>query len=460
MIKRIIVFSFISLLLILVSSGFAAKTLVGYVNGEKLLMGVTYNNKWGSLMLTTTNGSVDWDNLSESLHSYSEDWQTHSAGFPADWRMGAGSSSIYNVVTGSDNILQASALSNSGRILHGATASDTTWQTPVDFSVTAKNIQLQYESNTTNPALWSIFRIGFAGEGGTNDFSAPIQISASGLYAYQFFCSTLMLDPTEQVYGVPQCVSIRDGQAIPLHAISYSGFTSGATLTFRLVVREPIPVEFVDANKDSVSSISSSGAYIKVEALDPFSFNSAARDTTQVTLWTSIGDNETINLPELFDVQTTVGSLYNCNNNVFWNETPIPISSAFNIIPATIRLMPGQTTTFQAAAASASPNGTIDGFGVTTAYVAYGSSTASATVVCGGATPFTWHSSDTTIGSINSTTGVFTAITTGTVTVTASDANGFSSSTATVQILTTDAPMAIETPSLYLHRSELFDIAF
>ncbi|MDI6784498.1 MAG: hypothetical protein QME64_10440, partial [bacterium] len=270
MIKRIIIFSFISLLLILVSSSFAAKTLVGYVNGEKLLMGVSYRNMWGSLMLTTNNASCDWDNLSEPLHSYSEDWQTHPAGFPADWRASTGAS-VYNVVTGADNVLQALAFSGVGRIMYGALASDTTWQIPVDFSVTAKNIQLQYEA--TPESGFSILRVGFAGQGGTHDFGELMQVSGTGLYAYQFYNSTRISVTTgEWVKGVPNMISIRDGQNIPLHAISYSGYTSGATLTFRLVVREPIPIEFTDANKDSVTTIPSSGAYIKVEALNPYSF--------------------------------------------------------------------------------------------------------------------------------------------------------------------------------------------
>ncbi|MDI6784497.1 MAG: Ig-like domain-containing protein, partial [bacterium] len=187
---------------------------------------------------------------------------------------------------------------------------------------------------------------------------------------------------------------------------------------------------------------------------------SATRDNTSVTLWTTSGDTETIQLTELFDAQTTVGTRFNCTNNVFWNETPIPVSTTVSVAPAFIRMNPGQTTTFQAAGNPAAPgNGTIDGYGLATAYVVYGSATATAQVICSGAAPFTWQSSDTTIGSIDSTTGVLTANTNGTITITATDANGFSS-TATVQILTTDAPMAIETPSIYLHRSELFDIRF
>ncbi|MCX7918078.1 MAG: hypothetical protein N3A72_00435 [bacterium] len=457
--RRVLFFWYSLLLVILISSGYAAKTVIGYVNGEKLLMGVAYNNKWGSLMITTNNANCDWDNLSEPYHSYSEDWQTHPAGFPADWRVGGGSGSVYNVVTGTDNVLRAMAYDGFGRILYGASASDTTWQTPIDFSATAKNIQLQYES--TPEAGFSILRIGFGGQGGTNDFGQPIQVSGTGLYAYQFYNSTRISVATgEWVKGVPNMISIRDGQNIPLHAISYSGFTSGATLTFRLVVRNPIPIEFCDANKDSLTTIPSSGAYIKVEALNPFSFNSAIRDTTQVTLWTTSGDTETILVTELFDAQTTVGTLFNCNNNVFISDTPISVSTSLSVVPAFIKMNPGQSTTFLA---SGNPiginNNRIDGFGQITAYVAYSGATASASVICGGAAPFTWQSSDTTIGYIDSTTGVFLAQGVGTVTITATDANGFTGS-ATVQILTTDAPIAPEGSAGYRARNELFEVSF
>lgn len=449
--KYFVLFSFIVVALMLVSTGYAAKTVIGYVNGEKLLMGVAYTDRSGSIMITTQNASVDWDNLSDPPHTYSEDWQTHPAGFPADWRVGGGSSSVYNVVTGTDNVLQAIGIPGGfGRIIYSPSG-DPTWTPPADVSALAKNIQLQYESNETDPALYSILRLGFGG----------LETSSTGLYAYQFYCSTLMVNQSEQVWGVPRQIGIRDGQNIPLHTISYSGFTSGATITFRLVVREPIQVEFCDANKDTLSTIPASGAYVKVEALDPLSYDSVTRDNTSVTVWTSGGDSETVSLTELFDVQTTTNTMFNCNNNVFINDSPLSVSTSLVVTPAFIRLNPGQSTTFVAAGNSIGTNNSrIDGFGIVTAYVAYNGSTATAPLTCAGAAPFSWQSSDTTIGSIDdTTTGVLTANGIGTITVTATDANGFTG-TATVQILSTNAPIAPETPTVYIHRSELFDTKF
>jgi hypothetical protein len=459
--KYFILFSFITIAFMLVSVGYASKTVIGYVNGEKLLMGVSYNNKSGSLMLTTQNANCDWDNLSDPPHTYSENWQTHPAGFPADWRVGGGSASVYNVVTGADNVLQAIGVPSAfGRIIYSPSGIDPTWSAPADVSAVAKNIQLQYESNETDPALYSLIRVGFAGQAGTNDFGLPIQVSATGLYAYQFFCSTLMLTQTEQVWGVPRQMGIRDGQAIPLHTISYSGFTSGATITFRLVVRDPIQVEFCDANKDTLATIPATGAFIKVEALDLFSYNSALRDSTSVTVWTNGGDSETVSLTELFDVQTTTNTYFNCNNNVFINDNPLSVSTTLVVTPAFIRLNPGQSTTFVAAGNPIGTNNSrIDGFGIVTAYVAYNCSTATAPVTCAGAAPFSWQSSDTAIASINSATGELTATGIGTITVTATDANGFKG-TASVQILSTNAPIAPEIPTVYIQRSELFDTKF
>jgi hypothetical protein len=459
--KYFILFSFVAVALMLVSAGYAAKTIIGYVNGEKLLMGVSYNNKTGSLMLTTQNTNCDWDNLLETYNSYTETWQTHSAGFPPDWRVGGGSASVYNVVTGTDNVLQAIGITDAfGRIIYSPGGTDPTWAAPADFTITAKNIQLQYESNVTVPGSQSIIRIGFAGAAGTNDFGIPIQVSSSGLYAYQFFCSTMMLDQAEQVWGVPRQIAIRDGQAIPLQSISYSGFTSGATLTFRLVVRDPIQVEFCDTNKDSLTTIPSTGAYVKVEALDLFSYNSALRDTTSVTVWTSGGDSETVGLTELFDAQTTTNTFYNCNNNVFINDTPLSVSTSLSVTPAFIRLNPGQSTTFVATGNPIQTNNNrIDGFGIVTTYVAYNGTTASAPVTCGGTAPFTWTSSDTTIANIDSGTGALTATGIGTITVTATDANGFTG-TATVQILSTNAPIIPETSTIYIRRNKLIDTKF
>ena len=52
----------------------------------------------------------------------------------------------------------------------------------------------------------------------------------------------------------------------------------------------------------------------------------------------------------------------------------------------------------------------------------------------GGTAPYTWSVSDATVATIDATTGLLTAVATGTVTVTATDANGFSDSTGDIVV--------------------------
>ncbi|MDI6782925.1 MAG: FlgD immunoglobulin-like domain containing protein [bacterium] len=76
----------------------------------------------------------------------------------------------------------------------------------------------------------------------------------------------------------------------------------------------------------------------------------------------------------------------------------------------------------------------------------------------GGTAPYTWTSSDTTVGSIDSTSGLFTAIAEGNCTVTATDTNGYRGYAA-VRVETTAAPLAVDqTGSIY--RREVFGELF
>jgi hypothetical protein len=79
----------------------------------------------------------------------------------------------------------------------------------------------------------------------------------------------------------------------------------------------------------------------------------------------------------------------------------------------------------------------------------------------GGTPPYTWASSDTTVGTIN-TSGLFTASGYGSTNITATDAKGFIGIIpATVSIIATNAPLAIQPKDMVIYQTmkfgELFD---
>jgi hypothetical protein len=76
----------------------------------------------------------------------------------------------------------------------------------------------------------------------------------------------------------------------------------------------------------------------------------------------------------------------------------------------------------------------------------------------GGTGPYTWTSSDTTIGSIDSTSGLFTAAANGSCTVTGTDINGYRGYAAVI-VQSTDAPMATEQMRT-IYRRETFGELF
>ncbi|MCX7918077.1 MAG: Ig-like domain-containing protein [bacterium] len=69
----------------------------------------------------------------------------------------------------------------------------------------------------------------------------------------------------------------------------------------------------------------------------------------------------------------------------------------------------------------------------------------------GGSQPYTWTSSDTTVGSIDANSGLFTALSLGTTIITATDNDGFTG-TATVVVIATKAPLSNEPPSVMFQR--------
>jgi hypothetical protein len=69
----------------------------------------------------------------------------------------------------------------------------------------------------------------------------------------------------------------------------------------------------------------------------------------------------------------------------------------------------------------------------------------------GGTAPYTWTSSDTSIGSIDAVSGLFTALSLGTTTITATDDDGFTG-TASAVIIATKAPIFSEPQSVIIHR--------
>jgi hypothetical protein len=73
----------------------------------------------------------------------------------------------------------------------------------------------------------------------------------------------------------------------------------------------------------------------------------------------------------------------------------------------------------------------------------------------GGTAPYTWTSSDTTVGEIDAHTGLFNAISVGTTTITATDDDGFTG-TATATVIATNAPIMSEPQSVIILRSIQF----
>lgn len=74
----------------------------------------------------------------------------------------------------------------------------------------------------------------------------------------------------------------------------------------------------------------------------------------------------------------------------------------------------------------------------------------------GGTPPYTWSVSDPAIGSIDSTTGYFTALANGSCIVTATDANGYRGY-ALVIVQATEAPIVSEPENLYIYQRDYID---
>ncbi|MDI6782473.1 MAG: Ig-like domain-containing protein, partial [bacterium] len=73
----------------------------------------------------------------------------------------------------------------------------------------------------------------------------------------------------------------------------------------------------------------------------------------------------------------------------------------------------------------------------------------------GGTAPYTWTSSDTTVGTIDSGSGLFTALSLGITTITATDADGYAAN-ATAVVIATNAPMMVEPQSVIIQRKVWF----
>ncbi|MDI6783943.1 MAG: sugar-binding protein [bacterium] len=78
----------------------------------------------------------------------------------------------------------------------------------------------------------------------------------------------------------------------------------------------------------------------------------------------------------------------------------------------------------------------------------------------GGTPPYTWTSSDTTVGTIDSA-GVFTAVNYGTTNISATDSKGFVGiHSGTVNIVATNAPLAVQPKDAIIHRTIKFGELF
>jgi hypothetical protein len=73
----------------------------------------------------------------------------------------------------------------------------------------------------------------------------------------------------------------------------------------------------------------------------------------------------------------------------------------------------------------------------------------------GGTAPYTWMSSDTAVGSIDANSGLFTALSIGSTTITATDDDGFTA-TAIANVVSTRAPIMVEPQSVIIQRSIQF----
>lgn len=77
----------------------------------------------------------------------------------------------------------------------------------------------------------------------------------------------------------------------------------------------------------------------------------------------------------------------------------------------------------------------------------------------GGIEPYTYVSSDTSVGTIDSTSGLFTAVGLGTCNVTATDYYGYSG-TAIVNVVATEAPLATEEKKIIIQRWQFLEELF
>jgi len=416
--KIFLIFMTTVFLIGVIQLAFADQTLIGYLNGQKMVMGVATTNRpgarSGTIMMTTGAGAISWDNLVESQHSYAEDWQTHPAGAPADWIAGLGSIDIYQVITGTNNYLQGTT-TGTGRIGY---TNGTTWTAPYDFQVTLT-------CDSVVPAA-TVVRMGVGA--GVSSFLA----------AYQIYIYT----PAANYSGITGAFMLRDGQNINLHIIPSDVLVQGNTFTLSLVTRDPVPVRFTDVDSFDIATATSPKVYITVEDFDA-NLSGAAIDTAFATITTAGGDSETVTLPEIWG-----------NSGVFVGSIDIQRVAAVTPGNGVLEATANYTNIFvnygansdnavlyaPAAAIVVSPVSKTLSIGGTQIFGA-----------TGGVPPFTWTSSDTAVASIDSSSGLLTALSVGNTTVTATDSI-LGTGTAEVTVIPTSALILPEPQSVIIQR--------
>ncbi|MDI6782468.1 MAG: hypothetical protein QME64_00030 [bacterium] len=246
--------------------GFAAMTLVGYINGEKIGAGVAPNDRVGSIMLTTDRCDLNWGEIIvRSATPLTETWQSYKSLFPDNWTVAAGNPMFYKLVGDTKRMLNVFPENGYTRLVYTPGAKEGKGGLVAQF-VPPYELIANVEATGASMAGYRL-RVGIG---------MPSADRVGSLQCYQIAIH-------EDV------INLRDRQDERVFEKPYQ-FPLGP-VNLRLLARKPIPVRFTDANQDNLDTIGFNGFYITVEDRNANS-NASTLQQVSVKVSTASGDEE------------------------------------------------------------------------------------------------------------------------------------------------------------------------
>ena len=251
---------------LLVPASFAAMTLIGYINGEKIGSGVAPNDRVGSIMLTTDRCDLNWGEIIvRSATPLTETWQSYKSLFPDNWTVAAGNPMFYKLVGAPQRKLNVFPENGYTRLVYTPGAKEGKGGQVAQF-VPPFELIANVEATGASMAGYRL-RAGIG---------APSADRVGSLQCYQIAIH-------EDV------INIRDRQDERVFEKPYQ-FPLGP-VNLRLIARKPSPVRFTDVNQDNIDTIGFNGFYITVEDRNANS-NASTAQQVSVKVTTASGDEE------------------------------------------------------------------------------------------------------------------------------------------------------------------------